>query len=232
MRGWLAVAALGAALLMPLAWAQRRGGGGFAGRSGFASHGPVGGIHAPLGSHTFSPRGAYWGGGSWFRPYGWGYPRYGAYWQGYPYFHYRRYLRWGDYGGWYGYPWWGAGWGNDYSYPSEPNAYYEYQPDTYVQERAVEQQAEIDRLNHEVARLREEHQAQAAPKPAASNVREQTELVFRDKHTEQIENYAIVGQTLWVLNEQRSRKVALADLDIAATKSVNEVRGVEFDLPR
>jgi len=41
-----------------------------------------------------------------------------------------------------------------------------------------------------------------------------------------------VGQTLWILNEQRARKVALSDLDIAATKSANAARGVEFDLPR
>jgi hypothetical protein len=242
MHRWLAVAALGAAFLTSSAWAQRRGGGGFAahggftGHAGLASHGPVGGGHAPVVTRGFAgaPRGTYWGGrpGGWSHSYGWGYPRYWVRWLGYPYFRYGFYPRRGYYGGWYGYPWWGVGWGNDYSYPPEPNTYYVYQPDTYAQERALEQQAEIDRLNDEVARLREEHQAQAAPRPAATSVREQTELVYRDKHTEQIENYAIVGQTLWVFNEQRSRKVALADLDIAATKKANEARGVEFNLPR
>jgi len=194
----------------------------------------MGGLHAPLTSHSLSPRSSYWSGGfgSWSRPNGWGYPRNGVYWRGYPYFRYGRYCRWCYYGRWWVYPWWGSGWISDYSYPSEPNAYYGYQLETYGEERALDQQAEIDRLNDEVARLREERQAQAAPPRAASGAREQTELVYRDKHTEQIENYAIVGPTLWILNEQRARKVALADLDIAATKSANEARGVEFDLPR
>ena len=170
--------------------------------------------------------------GSWSRPHGWGYPRYGAYWRGYPYFGYGRYCRGCYYGPWRVYPWWGSGWISDYSYPSEANSYYEYPPDTYAQERALDQQAEIDQLNNEVARLREERQPPAAPPRAATNAREQTDLVYRDKHAEQIGNYAIVGQTLWILNEQRARKVALSDLDIAATKSANEARGVEFDLPR
>jgi hypothetical protein len=232
MRRWLAVAALGAALLTSSAWAQRRGGGSFAGHAGFASRGPSGVAHAPTISHSFSPRAAYWGrgSGSWSHSNGWGYSRYGRYWRGYPYFRYRRYYRAGYYGGWYGYP--GLDWAADDWYPSQSNTYYEYPPTAYAQERALQQQAEIDRLNDDVARLREERQAQAAPKREAPAVRERTELVYRDKHTEQIENYAIVGQTLWVFNEQRSRKVALADLDIAATRTANEARGVEFNLPR
>jgi hypothetical protein len=58
-----------------------------------------------------------------------------------------------------------------------------------------------------------------------------TELVFRDKHTEEVQNYAIVGQTLWVLSVQRARKIPLAELDIPATKKANDDRGVEFQLP-
>src|SRR5208337_324803 len=193
-----------------------------------SGHGPI----AASGSSGAS-RGNHWGGrsGGWSRPYGWNYPHYGAYCR-YPYYCYGRYSRWGYYGGWYGYPWWGAGWTTDDWHPSQAYSYYEYAPDFYAQEQALQQQAEIDRLNDEVARLREERQAQAAPKREAPSVGNQTELVYRDKHAEQIENYAIVGQTLWIFNEQRSRKVALADLDIAATKKANEVRGVEFDLPR
>jgi len=186
-------------------------------------------------SRAFSPapRTSYWGGrpGGWSQPYGWRHPHYWGYGRGYPYWRYGRRWGWG-YGGWYGYPWWGWDWTSNDSYPSQAATYYEYPPGTYAQERLLDQQAEIDRLNDEVARLREERQAQAAPPRAASGAREQTELVYRDQHTERIENYAIVGPTLWILNEQRARKVALADLDIAATKSANEARGVEFDLPR
>jgi len=79
--------------------------------------------------------------------------------------------------------------------------------------------------------LREEREAQQAhQRPEAKP--EPTELVFRDKRTEEIENYAIMGQTLWVLTEQRARKIPLADLDIAATQKANENRGIEFQIPR
>jgi hypothetical protein len=160
--------------------------------------------------------------------YGWRYP-YNGYWRGY--YPYRRYYGWGYYGGWY--PGWGWGWSSDDSYPAQTtNNYYQYPPaaNAYDDYASAQRQAEIDRLNDEVTRLRDERQAQV-PKPA-SKIGEETELVFRDKHNERIENYAIVGQTLWILNEQRSRKVPLSDLDIAATEQANQARGVDFDLPR
>jgi len=46
-----------------------------------------------------------------------------------------------------------------------------------------------------------------------------------------VKNYAIVGQTLWVLSGQRARKIPLTELDIPATKKVNDDRGVDFQLP-
>ena len=48
---------------------------------------------------------------------------------------------------------------------------------------------------------------------------------------EQIEDYAIVGDTLWGFTDLRMRKVLLAQLDIPATTKVNADRGVDFQLP-
>jgi len=238
MRRWLLVAALGAAFLTSSMWAQRRGGGGVAGHGGFAgqagavSHGSISGGRGTLsGGSAPATSGSFWAGRSGGWPYsnGWNYPHYGSNWRGYPYYHYgqRAY-----YGLWYGYPWWAFDWSTADSYPAQTYTYYESPPEDYAQEQAARQQAELDELHNEVALLREQRRAQSAPTPVTTNVAELTELIFRDKHTEQIENYAIVGQTLWVFNEQRARKVALADLDIAATKQTNEARGVEFNLPR
>ena len=56
-------------------------------------------------------------------------------------------------------------------------------------------------------------------------------LVFRDHHSEEIDNYAIVGKTLWVFTEQRARKIPIADLNVPATTKANEDRGIEFRLP-
>jgi len=69
----------------------------------------------------------------------------------------------------------------------------------------------------------EEHSSEAQPIP--------TTLVFKDGHQLEIENYAVVGQTLYDLTPRHSRKIALADLDLPATQKENDDRGVTFQLP-
>ena len=68
------------------------------------------------------------------------------------------------------------------------------------------------------------------PEQAAANQPE-TVLVFKDGHQSQVVNYAIVGSTLYDLSEGRSKKVALAELDLPATVKQNDERGVEFRIP-
>jgi hypothetical protein len=58
-----------------------------------------------------------------------------------------------------------------------------------------------------------------------------TILVFKDGHQLEIDNYAIVGQTLYDLTSGHPRKVALADLDLPATEKQNDDRGLTFQLP-
>lgn len=58
-----------------------------------------------------------------------------------------------------------------------------------------------------------------------------TVLVFRDGHRQQVDNYAIMGSTLFVLSGERTR-IALAELDVPATMRLNEERGVEFHVPQ
>jgi len=55
--------------------------------------------------------------------------------------------------------------------------------------------------------------------------------VFRDRHSEEIRNYAIAGETLWVFTQQRARKIPIAELDVPATTKANEDRGIDFRLP-
>jgi hypothetical protein len=59
-----------------------------------------------------------------------------------------------------------------------------------------------------------------------------TTLVFLDGKAERIQNYAIVGRTLWVFNEQRARKIPVSELNIPATRKANEDHGVEFSVPQ
>jgi hypothetical protein len=220
MKSWLAVAALGAALVVMPAWAQRGGhGGGFGGgHGGFSGgmHGGFSGGHAGFsGARSFGhgpvivtrpgfgSRGGRWGGrrGWWpYYGYGWGWPYWG----------------WGDYAD-----------NSDTYYPSQG---YADNYDSRDAEIARDQQSEIERLNDEVSRLRDQREGRNAPVTAASS--EKTQLIFNDKHSEEVQNYAIVGPTLWVLSPDKSRKIPLAQLDLPATEKVNGDRGVDFELPR
>lgn len=245
MRRWLFMAALAAALLSTPVWAQRGGHGGVGG--GGVHGGSAGAVHSGAG-FAGAPRTGSWAGGV-HGGFGHGpYPGHLPYYPGrYPYYGWR-YPRWGYpayYGyGWYGYPWWGwsggVGWSSDY-YPSgwysDPSTQYPVyvyaNPDNYSS--AYDQQQEIDQLNNEVARLREQQsgaaQNYAPPSAPKAEIHGDTVLVFRDGHSEQIQNYAIVGKTLWVFTEQRARKIPIAELNIPATTKANEARGIDFRLP-
>ena len=58
-----------------------------------------------------------------------------------------------------------------------------------------------------------------------------TVLVFRDGHSVDVKNYAIVGDTLYDLSSGSRHKIALADLDLGATQKQNDDRGSDFRLP-
>ncbi len=79
--------------------------------------------------------------------------------------------------------------------------------------------------------------AAAPPVPSPQSARQQEEdlppviLVFRDHRREEITNYAIAGDTLYVLLPRGRRKIALSDLDLPATAKVNDDRGVDFRVP-
>jgi len=67
------------------------------------------------------------------------------------------------------------------------------------------------------------------PDPAPAQ--EPTVLVFKDGRQLEVGNYAIVGATLIDLTPGHSRKIAISDLDLDATRRQNENRGVTFQLP-
>jgi len=72
-----------------------------------------------------------------------------------------------------------------------------------------------------------------APRPdkQATEVVPATVLVFHDQHKLEVQNYAIVGQTLWNFAPGHTEKIPLSDLDLPATTKANDERGVDFRLP-
>jgi hypothetical protein len=229
MRRRLSVAALVAAFAVVPAWAQMRGGRSSVGvaRPGIAARGPVMVSHRrvfrPVPSSvrfTTIVR----------RPF-------------FPHrFHHRRFV-------FAGFPWWyysyyPGGYYGAYSYPLYGDVYSSYDSSRAYYDQNRELADEVSRLSDQVERLREElesrplappvpPQPSSPPQPQATKpeAHDSTVLVFRDRHTQEVQNYAVVGPTLWIFDESRARKLLLADLDIPATTRLNGERGVEFRLP-
>jgi hypothetical protein len=127
-----------------------------------------------------------------------------------------------------------------YAAPYYAEPYYQVAEQTHatVADREGDLFREVERLRDEVGRLREEQvsreqarEAALQPRPPVEAKTPTTILVFRDGRRSEIQNYAIVGRTLWVFTERRALKMPVTDLDLDATKNANDDRGVEFRLP-
>ena len=145
------------------------------------------------------------------------------------------------YGCWwgYGYPWYGGidpywGWDSDSSSDPGPDPNPQYYDDglaNQMNEQGVYPRRMPDRGDPD--RGNPDGYARSAPprqEPRASAITD-TVLVFRDQRKQEVQNYAIVGQTLWIFSPERTQKVPLADLDIEATQKANDARGVDFRVP-
>ena len=133
----------------------------------------------------------------------------------------------------------GGYWGPffDYSYYTYPYAGVAIAPPTYYYRDddydRRDLRRDIDELNGKVDHLQRDIESRNyVPRPPSRQeaVRESTTLVFKDKHREEVQNYAVVGNSLWILDETKASKVPLDDLDLDTTKRVNEDRGIDFDV--
>lgn len=134
---------------------------------------------------------------------------------------------------WRGWPWWYAGYYDPYwSWNSGSS---------YDQDRAreIELANEMNAQNlAEQRMLREQDRnldARSDPLPQHAEGRAEsaqtTVLVFRDERKQEVQNYAVVGQTLWIFEPQGTEAIPLARLDIPATAKANDERGVDFRVP-
>ncbi len=133
------------------------------------------------------------------------------------------------YGGYvYAYPYYLT---DDDYYPPDDSAAYEAQ---VVSEQPTREEDDRQVLNDDYrAELNSARGQQPEAKPAPEPVSDQpnTVLIFKDGHQVEVANYAIVGTTLYELNDGRSIKVQIADLDLPATVKENDNRGIEFQVP-
>jgi hypothetical protein len=136
------------------------------------------------------------------------------------------------YGG-YGYPGWYGGFYDPYWWWDSGAAFdYEKQYETGLANEMNQQSLEEQRL-----RAQSDPDVYAKSTSAAPRAREHSDilpatvLVFRDQHKLEVQNYAIVGPTLWNFAPLRTEKIPLSDLDLPATTKANDERGVDFRLP-
>lgn len=251
MRRVMAISAFALFLTVPV-WAQRGGGGhgGFSGghAGGFGGRGAFSGGHvnggsfaggmrsgagfshaAPRSSHSLASRGPYLHNGFHGNRFGFNHR-----------FHGRGFRNCFGYGCWgYGYPW-GYGYYDPWWWDSGSSY-----DDDYERDRAIANDMNQQSLE-EQQMLRQEQadgdrdlyaRGDPAPKPAPSSqpqgapIMPATVLVYRDQHQKEIQNYAIVGHTLWNFAPQHTEKIPLTDLDLVATAKANDDRGITFRVP-
>lgn len=152
------------------------------------------------------------------------------------------------------YPWWGGyydpflwDWSADDA--QFDNDYYnQYALANEMNQQSLEQQQILDQQDQQMLRQEKadgdqdsyaQRSRAAAADPAADrkNAKQEAEsipptvLVYRDQHKQEIQNYAIVGQTLWQFNRGRTYKIPLSELDLPATQKANDDRGISFQIP-
>ena len=250
------IATFALVLAVPL-WAQHGGGHSAGHAGGFGGHGAVLGGHAGFGSGHMgggSVGGRHFGGGMHHGPgFSRGFtrvPRSGSSSRGFHGgrgptitnfgFNHRRCWNCRRFGWGWGNPWWYSGYYDPYWWWDHGPSYDE----DYERNRQIA--AEMNAQNLEEMRMRQQDAggdqdiyagsspaARAADPPQSSGdpIMPATVLVFRDQHKQEVENYAIVGQTLWAFAPQHTRKIPLADLDLEATARANDDRGVTFKVP-
>jgi hypothetical protein len=146
----------------------------------------------------------------------------------------------------YGWPWWYGNRGNYFSYPLYPYYYplfggddsgsYQQAPAAAAPEQDNGVSDQVAELTNQVQMLQEEQATRDYLRPPAAETRAassqekplSTVLVYRDGHQLEVQNYALMGDTVWVLGDQTTRKIPLNDLDLDVTQKLNADRGVEF----
>jgi len=124
-----------------------------------------------------------------------------------------------------------------YSYPYDSSQEYvnpEPAPPSYTDSTVNDLTNQVQQLNDQVQQLQDQLAASRTPPPAPEVRPSESRpavLVFRNGRRIETQNYAIAGQTLWVVNKNSSSRFALSDLDLAATRAENLKRGINFSAP-
>src|ERR1041385_2172094 len=125
---------------------------------------------------------------------------------------------------------WPGPYGGSAYYPYPAPAYsepaYPY-PDTQppaVSQNEIDLAYQVGQLSQQVQQLQQQQavssytQPSSPPQRAGQQESTPAVLLFRDGRSMEVRNYAIIGETLWVLDEKVATKIPLSDLDLDATQ--------------
>jgi hypothetical protein len=137
-------------------------------------------------------------------------------------------------------PWGAPYYGYPYAYPSD---YYAAPPPPPApttdnsSSNDAELTASIQRLSDEVEDLRSQNRELATREENPNSSLSAREpglpavFVFKDGRKISAQNYAIAGQTLWIMDEHAAHKYSLDEIDANATERANAANGVEIRIP-
>lgn len=98
--------------------------------------------------------------------------------------------------------------------------------------------ADVQQLTDEVQDLRSENrdyynrsESNSNSSMSAKEPGQPAVFIFKDGRRVTAQNYAIAGETLWIMDEHAAHKFALSDLDATATEHANAVNGVDVRIP-
>lgn len=101
---------------------------------------------------------------------------------------------------------------------------------------------QVGALTDEVEELRQQQEsresaqfgaaAEAEPQPVFEETSVPAVFVYRDGQQFEARNYAMLGQTLWIYEDDTIRKIPLAKLDLDQTRKLNGERGIDFSAMR
>jgi hypothetical protein len=237
MRRSLAIATVVLILALVPAWSQHGGARASGGHSGFAAHGSMSGRGGSFGTMRSGHGGPVRGfnrGTSFHQPFG--HPSTAHSFQHFHGTHHHNFaLRtcfncghffspWG-YAGYYDPYWW---WDSGSSYDEDRER--EIAQASQMNQQSLEQQQRM-RQDDQDTYSRADTTGQARPPERVEAPAPPTLLIFRDQRKMEVQNYAIVGQTLWNFSPQRTQKFPLSEIDLAATAKANDERGVDFHIP-
>jgi hypothetical protein len=124
------------------------------------------------------------------------------------------------------------GYGYYGGYPDDSSSYSSGdQPQTASAYPGDYAQAQPPDSGYEPVPARPPYQPEAAPAAPVPD-QPQITLLFKDgRPPQQVQNYAVTNNTLYVLDGERRREIPLDEIDVPQTEKTNRDAGLDFEIP-